>query len=67
MPTVRAAKFFRRAVALARSVRQARQLVVDHQVSAATLLRWAAHDQLDRGERLGLASPEPVEIAWARM
>src|ERR1039458_2509532 len=66
MPKVYAAEFRRRAVALARSGRPVGGLGGDLQVSEATLLRWVAQDQIDRGERPGLPTVERVELAQAR-
>ena len=54
------------AVALARSGRPVGQLAVDLQVSDATLFRWVAQVQVDRGERPGLPTVERVELAQAR-
>ena len=42
------------------------QLAADLQVSEATLFRWVAQDQIDRGERPGLPTVERVELAQAR-
>ena len=66
MPKVYAAEFRRRAVALARSGRPIGQLATDLKVSEATLFRWVAQDQVDRGERPGLPTVERVELAQAR-
>jgi transposase-like protein len=66
MPKVYAAEFRRRAVALARSGRPVGQLAVDLQVSEATLFRWVAEEQVDRGERPGLPMVERAELAQAR-
>jgi transposase len=66
MPKVYAAEFRRRAVALAWSGRSVGQVAADLQVSEATLLRWVAQDQIDRGERPGLPTVERVELAQAR-
>ena len=66
MPKVYAAELRRRAVALARSGRPVGQLAVDLHVSQATLFRWVAQDQVDRGERPGLPTVERVELAQAR-
>ncbi len=35
-------------------------------MSEATLFRWVAQDQVDRGERPGLPTVERVELAQAR-
>jgi transposase-like protein len=66
MPKVYAAEFRRRAVALARSGKPVGQMAVDLRVSEATLFRWVAQDQVDRGERAGLPTVERVELAQAR-
>ena len=66
MPKVYAAEFRGRAGALARSGRSVGQLAADLQVSEATLFRWVAQDQVDRGERPGLPTVERVELAQAR-
>jgi len=66
MPKVYAAEFRRRAVALVRSGRSVGKLAADLQVSQATLFRWVAQDQVDRGERPGLPSVDRVELAQAR-
>ena len=66
MPKVYAAEFRRRAVALARSGRPIGQLATDLKVSEATLFRWVAQDQVDRGERPGLPTVERVELVQAR-
>ncbi len=66
MPKVYAAEFRRRAVAQARSGRPVGQVAADLEVSEATLFRWVAQDQVDRGERPGLPTVERVELAQAR-
>jgi len=66
MPKVYEAEFRRRAVALAQSGRKVGQLAADLKVSEATLFRWVAQEQVDRGERPGLPTVERVELAQAR-
>jgi transposase-like protein len=66
MPKSYAAEFRRRVLALVRSGRSVGQLEADRTLSEASLFRWVAQDQVDRGERPGLASAERVEVAQAK-
>jgi transposase-like protein len=66
MPKSYAPEFRRRVVELVRSGRPAAEVAADVGVSEATIYRWKAQDEVDRGERSGPSSLERVELAQAR-
>jgi transposase-like protein len=61
-----APEFRRRVVELVRSGQAVSVVAADVGVSEATVYRWRAQDQIDRGELPGLSSVERVELAQAR-
>ena len=66
MPRPFPAEFRLRAVALVRAGKPIMTAVVQLGVSAAALHKWVRQDQIDRGERPGISTPETVELARAK-
>lgn len=65
MPRPFPAEFRRRAVALVRAGKPITTAATELGVSAAALHNWVRQDQIDRGERPGLSTPESAELAKA--
>ena len=59
-------EFRRRALDLIRSGRPVAQVAVELGISAQALYNWRRQDQIDRGERTGLASGDREELVVAR-
>jgi transposase-like protein len=55
-----------RAVALVRAGKPITTLAVELGVSAAAIHNWVRLEQIDRGERPGISTPESVELAKAK-
>lgn len=66
MPKSYPPEFRRRVIELMRAGASARELAGDLGLSEATIYRWVAQEEVDRGERLGLRSGEYIELARAR-
>ena len=67
MPKTYVPEFCRRLVDLARSGRPVKELVEEFGVSDASLYRWITQDQIDHGERSGIATCASKELVQARM
>jgi len=63
MPRPCPVEFRRRAVALVRAGKHITTAAVELGVSAVTIHNWVRQDQIDRGERSGMAMPESIELA----
>ncbi len=66
MPRPFPAEFRRRAVALVRAGKPIATAAVELGVSAAAIHNWVRQDQIDQGERPGIATPESIELAKAK-
>jgi len=66
MPRPFPAEFRLRAVALVRAGKPITTAAVQLGVSAAALHGWVRQDQIDRGERPGMSTPETAELARAK-
>ena len=66
MPRPFPAEFRLRAVALVRAGKPITTAAVQLGVSAAALHGWVRQDQIDRGERPGMSTPETAELAKAK-
>jgi transposase len=66
MPKPYPAEFRRRALDLVRSGRPVAQVAVELGISEQALYNWRRQDQIDRGERTGLASNDREELVAAR-
>ena len=66
MPRPFPAKFRLRAVALVRAGKPITTAAVQLGGSAAALRKWMRQDQIDRGERPGITTPETAELAKAK-
>lgn len=66
MPKSYPPEFRRRAVGLMRAGASAHELAGDLGVSEATIYRWVAQEEVDRGERPGVRSGEHSELRKAR-
>ena len=66
MPRSYAPEFRMRIIELVRRGRPVAEVAVQLGVSEATLYRWKAQDEIDRGERDGPSSAERSELALAR-
>ena len=66
MPRPFPAEFRLRAVALVRAGKPITTAAVQLGVSAAALHSWVRQDQIDRGERPGISTPETAELARAK-
>ena len=59
-------EFRRRAVALVGAGKPITTAAVELGVSAAAIHNWVRQDQIDRGERPGITTPESIELAKAK-
>lgn len=66
MPRPFPVEFRRRAVALVRAGKPITSAAVELGVSAAAIHNWIRQDQIDRGERPGITTPESIELAKAK-
>ena len=66
MPRPFPAEFRLRAVALVRAGKPITTAAVQLGVSAAALHKWVRQDQIDRGERPGITTPETAELSKAK-
>jgi transposase len=66
MPRPFPAEFRARAVALVRAGKPITTAAVELGISAGALHKWVRQDQIDRGERDGLKSPESAELTQAK-
>lgn len=66
MPRPSPPEFRRRAAALVRTNKPITTAAVALGVSAASIHNWVRQDQIDRGERPGVTTPESIELARAR-
>ena len=66
MPRPFPVEFRRRAVALVRAGKPITTAAVELGVSAAAIHNWVRQDQIDRGERPGITTPESIELAKAK-
>jgi transposase len=66
MPRPFPVEFRRRAVALVRAGKPITTAAVELGVSAATIHNWVRQDQIDRGVRPGISTPESMELAKAK-
>ena len=66
MPRPFPAEFRLRAVALVRAGKPITTAAVQLGVSAAALHGWVRQDQIDRGERSGITTPETAELSKAK-
>jgi transposase len=66
MPRPFPAEFRMRAVALVRAGKPITTAAVELGVSAAAIHNWVCQDQIDRGERPGVTTPESMELAKAK-
>ena len=66
MPRPFPAEFRLRAVALVRAGKPITTAAVQLGVSAAALHKWVRQDQIDRGERPGITTPETAELSRAK-
>jgi len=66
MPRPFRAEFRMRAVALVRTGKPITTAAVELGVSAAAIHNWVRQDQIDRGERPGITTPETMELAKAK-
>ena len=66
MPRPFPAEFRLRAVALVRAGKPITTAAVQLGVSAAALHSWVRQDQIDRGERPGISTPEAAELSKAK-
>jgi transposase len=66
MPRPFPVEFRRRAVALVRAGKPITTTAVELGVSAAAIHNWVRQDQIDRGERPGITTPESIELAKAK-
>lgn len=66
MPRPFPLEFRRRAVELVRAGKPITTAAVELGVSAAAIHNWVRQDQIDRGERTGITTPESIELAKAR-
>ena len=66
MPRPFPAEFRLRAVALVRAGKPITTAAVQLGVSAAALHGWVRQDQIDRGERPGITTPETAELFKAK-
>jgi transposase len=63
MPRPFPVEFRRRAIALVRAGKPITTAAVELVVSAAAIHNWVRQDQIDRGERPGITTPESIELA----
>ena len=66
MPRPFPAEFRLRAVALVRAGKPITTAAVQLGVSAAALHGWVRQDQIDRGKRSGITTPETAELSKAK-
>ncbi|GAA1000276.1 hypothetical protein GCM10009563_27450 [Subtercola frigoramans] len=66
MPRPFPVEFRMRAVALVRAGKPVTTAANELGVSAAAIHKWVSQDQIDRGERLGVTTPESIELAKAK-
>jgi transposase len=66
MPRTLPVEFRRRAIALVRADKPITTAKVEPRVSAAAIHSWVRQDQIDRGERPGITTPESIELAKAK-
>lgn len=66
MPRPFPVEFRRRAVALVRAGKPVTTAAVELGVSATAIHNWVRQDQIDRGERPGITTPESIELARAK-
>lgn len=66
MPRPFPVEFRRRAVALVRAGKPITTAAAELGVSAAAIHKWVRQDQVDRGERPGITTPESIELAKAK-
>ena len=66
MPRPFPAEFRLRAVALVRAGKPITTAAVQLGVSAGALHSWVRQDQIDRGERHGITTPESAELSKAK-
>lgn len=66
MPRPFPVEFRQRAVALVRAGKPVTTAAAELGVSAAAIHNWVRQDQIDRGERPGVTTPESVELAKAK-
>ena len=66
MPRPFPVEFRRRAVALVRAGKPITTAAVELGVSGAAIHYWVRQDQIDRGERPGITTPESIELAKAK-
>jgi transposase len=66
MPRTLPVEFRRRAIALVRAGKPITTAAVEPHVSAAAIHSWVRQDQIDRGERPGITTPESIELAKAK-
>ena len=66
MPRPFPVEFRRRAVALVRAGKPITTAAVELGVSGAAIHNWVRQDQIDRGERPGITTPESIELAKAK-
>jgi transposase len=66
MPKSYPPEFRRRVIELMRAGGSARELASDLALSEATIYRWVAEEEVERGERPGLRSGEHIELSRAR-
>ena len=66
MPRPFPAEFRARAVVLVRAGKPITTAAVELGISAGALHKWVRQDQIDRGERDGLKSPESAELTQAK-
>jgi transposase len=66
MPRPFPVEFRRRAVALVRAGKSITAAAVELGVSAAAIHNWVRSDQIDRGERPGITTPESIELVEAK-
>jgi transposase len=59
-------EFRRRTIALVRAGKPITTAAVELGVSAAAIHNWVRQDQIDRGERPGITTPESIELAKAK-
>jgi transposase len=66
MPRPFLVEFRQRAVALVRAGKPVTAAAAELGVSAAAIHSWVRQDQIDRGERPGVTTPESIELAKAK-
>jgi len=66
MPRPFPVEFRRRAVALVRAGKPITTAAAELGVSAAAIHNWVRQDQIDRGARPGITTPESIELTKAK-